>query len=227
MINKNNVINEGDFYSNKEEYFLDTSGSNLFDVLIKDYIDSTRTLSININEMYQVFGIESARWMLENQLIDVFASSGKHTSPRHIGILSDIMTSKGYIMPTNRNGINRSNIGPLAKVTFEETQEQFKIASLYGITDDLQGVSANIMVGQIPKCGTGDSELLLNEEQLIMLNKEIKDSGRNINTDLYKKETEVDLNELFESNDYCYENRDMGFNLNSIIGDDVDLDEAV
>jgi len=226
-VNKNNLIKEGNYHLNKEEYFLDTSGSNLFDVLIKDYIDSTRTLSININEMYQVFGIESARWMLENQLIDVFASSGKHTSPRHIGILSDIMTNKGNIMPTNRNGINRSNIGPLAKVTFEETQEQFKIASLFGITDNLQGVSANIMVGQTPKCGTGDSELLLDEEKLVMLNKEIKDSGRKISSDFHKKESDVNLNELFESNDYCYENRDMGFNLNSIVGDSVDLDEAV
>ena len=33
---------------------------------------------------------------------------------------TDLLTNKGNIMPTNRNGINRSNIGPLAKVTFED-----------------------------------------------------------------------------------------------------------
>ena len=60
-----------------------------------------------------------------------------------------------------------------------------------------------------------------------MLNKEIKDSGRKISSELSKTESDVNLNELFESNEYCYQNRDIGFNLNSIVGDNVDLDEAV
>ena len=83
------------------------------------------------------------------------------------------------------------------------------------------------MVGQTPSCGTGDSELMLDEEKLIALNKEIKDSGINVNTELVKQASDVKLEELFESDEYCFDNKGIGFNLSSIVGDNVDLDDAV
>ena len=35
------------------------------------------------------------------------------------------------------------------------------------MVDHIEGVSSNIMVGQIPKCGTGDSEIIIDEEKLL------------------------------------------------------------
>ena len=40
---------------------LDTVGTNLLDILALDYIDTTKTYSNDIQEMYKVFGIEVAR----------------------------------------------------------------------------------------------------------------------------------------------------------------------
>ena len=40
-------------------------------------------------------------------------------------------------------------------------------AALFGEKDKLQGVSSNIMMGQVIKSGTGMCELLLDEEKLI------------------------------------------------------------
>jgi DNA-directed RNA polymerase II subunit RPB1 len=211
-INKNNLVKVNDTFETRDEYFLETHGSNLFDIMTKPYIDQKRTFSININEMYQVFGIESARWTLENQLSDVFSRSGKVTSPRHLGILSDIMTSQGIIMPANRNGINQTDIGPLAKCSFEETAEQLKMASLFGQIDNLNGVSSNIMVGQIPKCGTGDSEIILDEDKLLnIVEQEIS----------YKEEHSA--NAIFESSEYCEMNQEIGFDLSMIVGDNVTI----
>ena len=82
----------------------------------------------------------------------------------HVTCIRDMMCSKGKIMAANRHGINSSDIGPLAKSSFEETTDQFKTAGVFGLIDNIDGVSSNIMVGQIPNCGTGNTEIILDEE---------------------------------------------------------------
>ena len=214
ILNDNLVYKEGNSFKTEEEYFLRTNGSSLFNILTKSYIDSSRTVSNNIKEIYHNLGIEAARWMLQKQMIDVFTASNSNTNPRHVGILCDMMTNRGKIMPANRLGINQSDneIGPLAKCSFEETTEQLKIASLYGSFDKLKGVSSNIMVGQIPDCGTGDSKIILDEDKLLDLEEEeeIQDT--------------TDLTDIFGGSEYCAENQDIGFDLNAIEGDGVNLE---
>ena len=48
-------------------------------------------------------------------------------------------------------------------------------ASRFGVPDRINGVSANIMLGQMPPCGTGDSEILMDETEYIQL---IKDKNK-------------------------------------------------
>ena len=45
--------------------------------------------------------------------------------------------------------------------------DEIREASLFGDVDKLKGVSANIMVGQIPECGTGTIKLSLDEDMLM------------------------------------------------------------
>jgi len=215
--NCNLLVKEGETYTTETEYYLKTSGSNLFDVLTKQYVDSTRTTSINISEVYQVLGIEGARWMLNNQFNDVFTKSSKSTSLRHIGLLCDIMTNRGKIMPANRTGINQTDndIGPLAKSSFEETTERLKRAGIFGDYDKINGVSSNIMVGQIPKCGTGDSEILLDEEKLAGI----------IEEEDIVEEQEEDISKILQSSDYCNDNQSINFNINAIQADNVRLND--
>ena len=213
--NINLLVKKGDIYETDEEYYLETSGSNLFDVLTKSYIDSTRTVSISVNEVYQVLGIEAANWMLNNQFNDVFTRSNQTTSHRHIDLLCDIMTNRGNIMAANRNGINQlgNDIGPLAKSSFEETTERLKRAGIFGDFDKIDGVSSNIMVGQIPKCGTGDSEILLDELKLTSID------------DDEIVEEEPDMTEIFSGSEYCMDNQNIKFNVNAIKSDNVSLDD--
>ena len=42
-------------------------------------------------------------------------------------------------------------------------------ASIFSEYDHINGVSANIMVGQVPPCGTGDSDIMFNEKEFIKL----------------------------------------------------------
>jgi hypothetical protein len=47
-------------------------------------------------------------------------------------------------------------------------------ASIFAEYDNVNGVSANVMLGQQAPCGTGDSSILLDEEHMIELMKDIK-----------------------------------------------------
>jgi DNA-directed RNA polymerase II subunit RPB1 len=154
---------------NKEksyEWMLDTDGTNLMEVLGNSMVDSTRTVSNDVNEIYHMLGIEAARECLLNEINEVLNDSTS-VNYRHIALLVDTMTSKGYMLSIDRHGINRSDIGPLAKCSFEETSEMRIKAGIFSEYDKVNGVSANIMLGQIPPCGTGDSHIIIDESKLV------------------------------------------------------------
>jgi DNA-directed RNA polymerase beta' subunit len=54
----------------------------------------------------------------------------------------------------------------LARSSFEETAKHLFNAALTGETDTMRGVSANIMFGQKPPCGTGFVDILVDETKL-------------------------------------------------------------
>lgn len=164
----------GDTYEVREEYSLTTDGANLFDLMMRDDIDATRSYSIDPNEMNRIFGIEAGKFIVEQQFREILASSGAPTSPRHIGLLVNKMAHSGDFMSVDRFGINREDIGPLAKCSFEKTPDLLKDAALFGEVDRLKGISANIMVGQIPECGTGSVKVFLDEVYLV---EELKKRG--------------------------------------------------
>ena len=149
------------------EWVLDTSGTNMIDVMCHPHIDYTKTVSNDINEIYDILGIEAARNALYNELSGVISDAELYVNYRHIALLVDTMTNRGYLLSIDRHGINRVDIGPLAKCSFEETTDMLIKAGIFSEVDKITGVSANIMLGQIPPCGTGDSEILIDEHKLL------------------------------------------------------------
>jgi len=154
---------DGEIISEKI-WVLETDGINLLDIFNSPYVNYKYTYSNDILEAYHVLGIEAARNLLIEQITDVI---NEYINERHIEVLCDVMTNKGFITPINRQGINRGDVGPLAKCSFEDTTDQLMKAALFGERDKLQGVSSNIMMGQVIKAGTGMCDILLDEEKLI------------------------------------------------------------
>jgi len=163
--NKNNMK-----FEKNTEWFMDTNGNNLLEILIQKNIDSSRTISNDVNEVYEILGIEAARQVLLNELNEVLEDEGVNF--RHLSLLVDTMTNRGTLLSIDRHGINRSDIGPLAKCSFEETSDMLIKAGLFGEYDKMNGVSGNIMLGQIPPCGTGDTTILIDEEKLMNIIKQ-------------------------------------------------------
>ena len=77
------------------------------------------------------------------------------------------MTTRGGLMSIDRHGINRSERGPLAKCSFEETPDIIVKAAMFGEYDHMEGVSGNIMMGQTVPIGTGSIDVLFDEERYI------------------------------------------------------------
>ena len=157
--------NESNNYIKKSEWVLDTTGSNLLDIFNHPAVDVYKTVSNDIHEVMNIFGIEAARTLIINEIRDIFEQSSSYVNFRHLSLLADIMTNKGYIMSVDRHGINKSNRGPLAKCSFEETPDIILKAALFGEVDNVKGVSSNIMLGQEPPIGTGSIDILFDEEK--------------------------------------------------------------
>lgn len=151
---------------NTQEFVLDTEGVDLRYVLNFDGIDHTKSFSNDILEIYKILGIEAVRQILIQELRNLISFDGSYVNSRHLSLLVDIMTHKGKLMSITRHGINRTDIGPIAKCSFEETIDILYHASAFGVCDNLKGVSGSIMVGQLANLGTGKMDLFFSDKLL-------------------------------------------------------------
>jgi len=163
---KNEVVydNEVGGYKPIEQYVLDVEGTNLYELMVFPGVDGTRTFSNDIHEVMSVFGIEAARLALYEEINEVFST--EKVNYHHLAVLTDTMTFSGRIVPVNRFGMNKNETGVLAKSSFEETSKIMFNAAMWGEKDSMRGVSANIMFGQKPPCGTGFVDILIDETRL-------------------------------------------------------------
>lgn len=166
---KDNVVENAGAYKKQEIWVLDCIGSNMLDVLALDYIDSTRTYSNHIIEMYDTLGIEAARQSIYNELSEVLEFDSSYINSHHLSLLCDRMTYTYRLISIFRHGINSDNIGPIAKASFEETPKIFLDAAQFAELDIMKGISANVMCGQEGFYGTSAFQVILDLEQMKLL----------------------------------------------------------
>uniref|UniRef100_A0A6C0JLH6 DNA-directed RNA polymerase n=1 Tax=viral metagenome TaxID=1070528 RepID=A0A6C0JLH6_9ZZZZ len=151
-------------YVSNHQWVLDSEGTNMLDLFVFPNVDPTRTFSNDIHEILNVFGIEAARMALYEEMMDVFGADS--VNYRHPCLLVDAMTYHGYLIAIDRFGMNKLENGVLAKSSFEMTSKILFDAAVAGEFDSMRGVSANIMFGQKPPCGTGFVDILIDESRL-------------------------------------------------------------
>jgi DNA-directed RNA polymerase beta' subunit len=155
------LVQEDHEFKEIEEFVVDTVGSNLLEILGTPGVDATRTYTNHIVEVNEVLGIHAARNSILREIVDVFEDT--YINQRHLLLLADLMTHRGKLMSIDRHGVNRSDAGPLAKASFEETDTMLTKAAVQGELDPVTGVTSNIMFGQPIYGGTGMSQILLDE----------------------------------------------------------------
>lgn len=177
-------------YEQVEQFVLDTNGSNFIKVMNHPMVDGTKVYSTNVWDVYEVLGIEATRATLFNEINSLFDSVG--VNYRHLCLLCDVMTRSGHLMSIDRYGINKNDIGTLAKASFEETEKILLKAALFGEVDPVTGVSANIMMGQPIRGGTAFSQIMLDDQMMIELMKTV-----DVEANKLQEETDVDLDDLY------------------------------
>jgi DNA-directed RNA polymerase II subunit RPB1 len=168
QVNKiqNMVIRDNGKYSRKDVWALDTTGSNLLDMLGIDFIDSKRTYSNDIKEVFNVLGIEAARQILYNEFVEVMEFADVYINYHHLSLLCDRMTLTKGLVPIFRSGILNDDIGPISKSTFEVQTEVLLNAARHAEFDHMRGVSATVMMGQYGYFGTNAFQLVLDMKKM-------------------------------------------------------------
>jgi len=204
------------------EYSIDTDGSNFIEVMNHPAVDPTRLYTTNVHDVMDVLGIEAGRNILLTEIDSLFADAG--VNYRHLGLLIDSMTRNGRLMSVDRYGINKNNIGPLAKASFEETEKILLRAALFGEMDPVTGVSSKIMTGQPMRGGTTFSQLLLDEAAFMRLQKGLPPVADQEEEDVDDLDEDDIAEELANvADDKCNAVR---LRMNAVMPDgDVDLEE--
>ena len=222
---QNMVAKEDGKYVKKDTWVLDTTGTNMLDILGTDYIDYERTYSNDIGEMFDVLGIEAARQIIFNEFSEVMEFSDVAINYHHLSLLCDRMTVTKGMVAIFRSGLHNDNIGPIAKATFEVHTEILLQAARHADFDEMRGVSANVMCGQFGYYGTGAFNVILDMKELAKVEAQeatIKNDDRDIESMFgHKEETGCPSSKLViqnnitaihqENEGVCQDQYDMGF----------------
>lgn len=158
--------NKDESIVNKEEYIIQTVGVNLKDIRYINNIDIYKTITNDIIEVYNTFGIEAARTSLIREFKNVFAGGGASFNYQHLYLLADLITHKGSMVSIDRHGMKKTDKDPLAKSTFEKTVDILQEAAVFGQVDHMRSVSSRIMLGQCIKGGTGMCDIVLDIDMI-------------------------------------------------------------
>jgi len=142
------------------EYILYTEGSNLKDVFDVAGVDTTRTRTNNISEISQVLGVEAARNAIIHEAQSTLNEQGILVDVRHLMLVADMMCMEGEVKQIGRHGIAGEKESVLSRAAFEVTVNHLLDAAVANETDELSGVTENVIVGQPIQLGTGDVRLV-------------------------------------------------------------------
>ena len=138
-----------------------TAGTNLKEIIEFKGVDRVKTISNDVHEVCDVFGVEVARATIIKEINKVINSQGLDIDKRHSMLIADAMTITGEVKGITRMGIISQKSSILARASFETPVKQFVNATLKDNKDELNSVIENIILNQPVPVGTGLPGLLV------------------------------------------------------------------
>ena len=143
------------------DFVIITLGTNLKDIVSMKEVDRNKTISNDLHEVADIYGIEVARQLIIDEIKKVINTQGLSIDERHTELVADAMTNTGEVKGITRMGIIAQKSSVLARATFETPVKQFVNASIKGSKDHLTSVIENIILNQPVPVGTGLPGLLV------------------------------------------------------------------
>ena len=150
----------------RKEHVIYASGSSLSEIRTIPEVDHWRTTSNNILEIQSEFGIEAAVATVLREIKVVLKAGGDILNFQHLSILVDLMAYTGSLVSIDRHGINKADVNPFSRASFEKTVDQFILAAVFSEIDYMRSVSSRIMSGLAIKGGTGICDIKLNTDYI-------------------------------------------------------------
>jgi DNA-directed RNA polymerase beta' subunit len=153
-------------------YYAETNGSNLLGLLSRPEVDGRYTTTNNVNEIFNLYGIEAVRnFLIKEYILNLLSEGNSPIDPRHIVMIAEFQTNQGRLNPATYTGIQRQPTGALTKATFERPMDIFLEEAAYGKRDLINTISASIMTGKKPEIGTGIVNLQVDEDAMKEIDK--------------------------------------------------------
>jgi hypothetical protein len=124
-------------------------------------LDNKFILPSNPNEIFAIFGIESARLYMVREYVKLIEDSNSYVTPVNIELLVDYQTNMGFLTAIHANGSSKQGTSALSAAAFMDPVGAFQKAAAIGKTDSINSISACIMAGKQALNGTGLSRVKL------------------------------------------------------------------
>jgi len=138
-----------------DEYIILTAGIALRQVLNIEGVDNNRIYCNDPHEILKTFGVEAARQVIIQELLDVVKSQGLSINERHVLLVADTMTQSGDLKGMTRYGIVVDKQNVLTKASFEVPLKHLSQGALENEENELTTITENVMTNQMVRVGTG------------------------------------------------------------------------
>jgi DNA-directed RNA polymerase I subunit RPA1 len=143
-----------------EEPYLVVQGINFRAFFDHSHIIDLHRLETNHSYALKAkYGVEAMRANIVKEVLMVFGVYGIAVDKRHLSLIGDFMTFNGDYRAFNRIGMEESS-SPFLKMSYETTLKYLVSASQGIETDDMSAPSSAVVMGQIPRVGTGMFDVL-------------------------------------------------------------------
>lgn len=161
------VFNESGDEVLEKEHIATTDGINIEGIKMLKGINHTRTKINDIHTVYIHYGIEAARMVIINELINTYNAGGSDgVNHAHISLLVDMMTYSGEVISIDRHGMSKVDNDPISKASFERQMDHFINAAIFSEGDKMTSVSSRVALGRVIPGGTGAFDLLIDTDKL-------------------------------------------------------------
>lgn len=143
-----------------DEPYLVVQGIN-FDAFYmhQDILDLNRLETNHSYALKYKYGVEAMRANIVKEVQMVFGVYGISVDKRHLSLVADFMTFGGDYRAFNRIGMEESS-SPFLKMSYETTMKYLVSSSQANERDDMSAPSSAVVLGQIPRVGTGMFDII-------------------------------------------------------------------
>ena len=144
---------------------ISTRGTNFLKVIQNPHLDSYKCQTDSVKEVEKMFGIEAAKQKLRSELERVGSEMGTTMAAAHISLCCDELCVTGSVLGISKQGIERrepDNV--LLRTSYSHGNQVLKEAASNGRKCDIYGLSAPLMIGQVPRAGSTYNQISINHE---------------------------------------------------------------